>query len=116
MTSCGNVERSDRVQRRGLSKLSLIISEGGRTFGDFPQTDITLATTNFANRLKALEGLRYGEGVSQNIRSTEELQRVVDHVVSSFCCNVARRCTNFDPATGRKQYLLQTPGVRAVMT
>ena len=26
--------------------------EGGRTFGDFPQVDITLQTTNFANKVR----------------------------------------------------------------
>ena len=54
--------------------------EGGRTFGDYPQVDITRETTNFAQKLRELEG--YGmEGVSANIRSVDELQRVVDRVV-----------------------------------
>ena len=87
--------------------------EGGRTFGDFPQTDITLATTNFANRLKALEGFGL-EGVSQNIRSTEELQRVVDHVVA-VSAQRGEKMYEFDPATG-KNVFTPTPGVRAVMT
>ena len=54
--------------------------EGGRTFGDYPQVDITRETTNFAQKLRELEG--YGmEGVSANIRSVDELQKVVDRVV-----------------------------------
>lgn len=86
--------------------------DNGRTFGDYPQTDITLATTNFANRLRELEG--YGmENVSQNIRSTDELQRVVDHVVG-----VARqkgdKMYNFDAETG-KNVLAQEPDIRSVM-
>ena len=50
--------------------------EGGRTFGDYPQVDITRETTNFAQKLRELEG--YGmEGVSANIRSVDELQKVL---------------------------------------
>ena len=87
--------------------------EGGRTFGDYPQTDITLATTNFANRLRALEG--YGmENVSPNIRSADELQRVVDHVVSRASQRGDKMYT-FDPETG-KNVVTDSPDVRAVMT
>ena len=54
--------------------------EGGRVFNDYPQVDITLATTNFAQKLRELDG--YGLGnVSQNIRSADELQRVTDFIV-----------------------------------
>jgi hypothetical protein len=54
--------------------------EGGRTFGDYPQVDITRETTNFAQKLRELEGFGM-QGVSANIRSVDELQRVVDHIV-----------------------------------
>ena len=54
--------------------------EGGRVFNDYPQVDITLATTNFAQKLRELDG--YGLGnVSRNIRSADELQRVTDYVI-----------------------------------
>ena len=57
--------------------------EGGRTFGDFPQVDISLETTNFANRLRDL-GQRIGmtglQNVSANIRSVNELQNVAQAV------------------------------------
>ena len=54
--------------------------EGGRVFNDYPQVDITLATTNFAQKLRELEG--YGLGnVSENIRSADELQRVTDYII-----------------------------------
>ena len=87
--------------------------QSGRVFGDFPQTDITLATTNFANRLKALEG--YGmEGVSQNIRSTEELQRVVDHVIN-VAAQRGDKMYEFNPESGKNQFT-ENPDVRAVMT
>ena len=57
--------------------------EGGRTFGDYPQVDITRETTNFAQKLRdygrrnGIAGL--GEN-SANIRSVEELQKVTDFV------------------------------------
>ena len=54
--------------------------EGGRVYGDYPQTDITLATTNVAQKLRELKG--YGlENFTPNVRSADELQRVVDYVV-----------------------------------
>jgi hypothetical protein len=57
--------------------------EGGRTFGDFPQVDITLQTTNFANRVRDYgerTGLPALTGVSQNIRSVDELQKVSSYI------------------------------------
>ena len=60
--------------------------EGGRTFGDFPQTDITLQTTNFANKVRdygARMGLPALSKVSANIRSVDELQKVVSYIANS---------------------------------
>ena len=59
----------------------------GRTFGNYPQIDITGATTLLADRLRGLgekkpevyPGLR---GVSPNVRSVEELGNAVNYVVS----------------------------------
>ena len=57
--------------------------EGGRTFGDYPQTDITLQTTNFANKVRDYGG-RMGlpalQQVSSNIRSVDELQNVISYI------------------------------------
>ena len=53
-------------------------SEGGRSFGNYPQADVTGATTLFANRLRQQPGL---EGVSSNVRSIEELERAVGAVI-----------------------------------
>lgn len=57
--------------------------EGGRTFGDYPQVDITMETTNFANQLREY-GRKIGmgglENTSSNIRSVEELQKVASAV------------------------------------
>ena len=60
--------------------------EGGRSFGDFPQVDVTGATTLFADRMRGLE-LPDGGGtpfsnVSPNIRSMDELQRAADAIVA----------------------------------
>ncbi len=56
--------------------------EGG-TFGNFPQVDITLETSNFANKVRDF-GKRTGnvalQSVSPNIRSIEELQKLVSYV------------------------------------
>ena len=60
--------------------------EGGRTFGDFPQTDITLQTTNFANKVRdygSRNGLPALGQVSANIRSVEELDKVVSYIASN---------------------------------
>ena len=57
--------------------------EGGRTFGDYPQVDITLQTTNFANKVRdygARNNLPALGQVSANIRSVEELQKVVSYI------------------------------------
>ena len=57
--------------------------DGGRVFGDYPQVDITLETTNFANKVRdygerhAMPGL---QRVSSNIRSVDELQKVVSYI------------------------------------
>ena len=53
--------------------------EGGRSFGDYPQVDVTGATTLFADRIRGLEG--FGN-VSPNIRGIDELQRAADAVVA----------------------------------
>ena len=54
--------------------------EGGRVYGDYPQTDITLTTTNVAQKLRELKG--YGlERLSPNLRSANDLQRAVDYVI-----------------------------------
>ena len=57
--------------------------ENGRTFGDYPQVDITQETTNFANKVRNLGqqlNLSSLSGVSSNIRSIDELQRVAQIV------------------------------------
>ena len=73
--------------------------ESASSFGNYPQVDITLQTTNFANRLRELQG--YGmEGVSANIRSVEELQRVVDAVGAKAQAK-SQQLYRFDQETGK---------------
>ena len=73
--------------------------ESASSFGNYPQVDITLQTTNFANRLRDLQG--YGmEGVSANIRSVDELQRVVAAVGSKAQAK-GQQLYRFDPETGK---------------
>ena len=52
--------------------------------GDYPQVDITLETTNFANKVKELgqaKGYENLANVSKNVRSIADLQAVVDAIV-----------------------------------
>ena len=86
--------------------------EGGRTFGDYPQVDITRETTNFAQKLRELEG--YGmEGVSANIRSVDELQRVVDRVVG-VSAQQGKQLFRYDGETS-KNVPSSAPGAAEVM-
>ena len=86
--------------------------EGGRTFGDYPQVDITRETTNFAQKLRELEG--YGmEGVSSNIRSVDELQRVIDRVVG-VSAQQGKQLFRYDGETG-KNVPSSAPGAAEVM-
>ena len=48
-------------------------------FGNYPQTDITLATTNFANKVRELSGVD-ASNINLDIRSAADLQRVQDAV------------------------------------
>ncbi len=57
--------------------------DSGRVFGDYPQVDITLETTNFANRVRDFggrNGLPALQQVSSNIRSVDELQKLVTYI------------------------------------
>ena len=86
--------------------------EGGRTFGDYPQVDITRETTNFAQKLREMEG--YGmQGVSANIRSVDELQRVVDRIVG-VAGQQGKQMYRFNPET-RKNEPSSAPGAAEVM-
>ena len=56
-------------------------SESGSSFGDYPQVDITLETTNMANKLKELSQNPVYSGMPQvgnNIRSLGEYEEVVN--------------------------------------
>ena len=86
--------------------------ESGRTFGDYPQVDITLETTNFAQKLRELEGFGL-EGVSSNIRSVDELQRVISHI-GGVAQKQGKQLYRFNPETG-KNVPSSTAGAAEVM-
>ena len=75
--------------------------EGGRTFGDYPQVDITRETTNFAQKLRELEGFGM-QGVSANLRSVDELQRVIDHV-GRTAQKQGKQLYRYDAETGKNR-------------
>ena len=57
--------------------------ESGKSFGDYPQVDITRETTNFAQKVKELGhklNMTSLTQVSSNIRSVSELQKVAELV------------------------------------
>ena len=92
--------------------------EGGRSFGDFPQVDVTGATTLFADRMRGLElpdsGGRPFSNVSPNIRSMGELQRAADAIVSRLPGPFYTKEQNPDGGKliSRKQ---QSPDIRGVL-
>ena len=86
--------------------------EGGRVFGDYPQVDITLETTNFAQKLRELDGFGL-EGISSNVRSRDELQRASDFVVRR-AQEQGKPLYIRDEATG-KNVRSVNPGVAEVM-
>ncbi len=83
--------------------------------GKFPQVDITLETSNFANKLRELEGMGL-QGVSSNIRSVEELQRVVDHITRKSA-EQGKTLYRRDPETGSNRPIAQpsTPEVMQLL-
>lgn len=92
--------------------------EGGRSFGDFPQVDVTGATTLFADRMRGLElpdsGGRPFSNVSPNIRSMGELQRAADAIVARLPGPFYVKEQNPDGGKliPRRQ---QTPDIRGVL-
>ena len=57
-------------------------TQGGRVFGDYPQVDITGATTLFADRVRGLAagGVEQASEMPDNIRSVEEFGKTIDMV------------------------------------
>ena len=63
-------------------------SEGGRSFGNYPQVDVNGATSMFANRLRQQPGF---ENISQNVRSIDEVDRAVQMAIRNGEMNFATR-------------------------
>ena len=89
-------------------------SDGGRSFGNYPQVDVTGATTLFANRLKGEPG--FGN-ISANVRGVDEVDRAVQMAISGGDMKFATR----EPVVGPDGNVrLQTtpqanPDVRGLM-
>ena len=114
----GQVANAPMTTRSWMVEKQPGYREGGRSFGDFPQVDVTGATTLFADRMRGLE-LPNGGGtpfsnVSPNIRSMDELQRAADAIVARLPGPFYVKEQN--PAGGklipRRQ---QTPDIRGVL-
>ena len=84
-SSSANALNAPQTAREWVTQTMPDYREGGRTFGDFPQVDITLETTQAANKLREL-GKRIGmPGLAniqkdRNIRTIDELQKVATAV------------------------------------
>ena len=84
-SSSSNSLNAPQTAREWVTQSMPDYKEGGKTFGEFPQVDITLETTQAANKIREL-GQRIGmpglaaikEG--NNIRSIDELQNVATAV------------------------------------
>ena len=91
---------------------------GGRSFGDYQQTDITGATTLFADRLRGIEGF---ENVSPSVRGVDEVQRAVDAVIAKGPPGKAKNFFTREAVEGPngrttlKNVKQETPDVRGVL-
>ena len=81
--SSSNQLNAPQTAREWVASTRPEFREGSRTFGDYPQVDITRETTNFANQLRELGrriGMKGAQNTSANIRSVEELQKTAEAV------------------------------------
>lgn len=86
--------------------------EGGRSFGDYPQVDVTGTTTLFANRLRGQDGFN---NVSSNIRSVDELQRVADMMIAKGGKFSTKEPKEVDGKTKLVTTRQQNPDIRGVL-
>jgi hypothetical protein len=109
-TDAGSALNAPMTSRAFMVQKQPGYREGGRSFGDYPQVDVTGTTTLFANRLKGQEGFN---NISTNIRSVDELQRVTDMMVAR---GGKFSTKEMDPATGKLRSVRQSqPDVRGVL-
>ncbi len=88
--SSSNALNAPQTAREWVTQGMPDYRESPKSFGDFPQVDITLQTTNFANKVR-----EYGEKnnipeltqVSGNIRSIDELEKVVQFIAAKRVAN-----------------------------
>ena len=91
---------------------------GGRAFGDYQQTDITGATTLFADRLRQVEGF---ENISPSVRGVDEVQRAADMMIAQGPPGKAKNFFTREPVEGPggkvslKNVKQGTPDIRGVL-
>ena len=82
------------------------------SFGNYPQVDITLATSNFANKVRELKGFETA-GSAVDIRSAADLQNVAS-AIENQVRGSGKQLFRLDPETGRN--IATEPGdIRGVM-
>ena len=109
-TDAGSALNAPMTARAFMVEKQPGFKEGGRSFGDYPQVDVTGTTTLFANRLRGQEGFN---NVSTNIRSADELQRVTDMMIAK---GGKFSTKEMDPTTGKLKSVRQAqPDVRGVL-
>ena len=82
------------------------------SFGNYPQVDITLATSNFANKVRELKGFETA-GSAVDIRSAADLQNVAS-AIENQVRGSGKQLFRLDPETGRN--VATEPGdIRGVM-
>lgn len=91
---------------------------GGRAFGDYTQTDITGATTLFADRLRQVEGF---QNVSPSVRGVDEVQRAADALIAKGPPGRSKNFFTREPVEGPngrttlKNVKQETPDIRGVL-
>ena len=100
-TDAGSALNAPMTSRAFMVQKQPGYREGGRSFGDYPQVDVTGTTTLFANRLRGQEGFN---NISTNIRSVDELQRVTDMMVAR---GGKFSTKEMDPTTGKLKSVRQ---------
>lgn len=92
-------------------------TQGGRVFGDYPQVDITGATTLFADRVRGLAagGVEKASEMPDNIRSVEEFGKTIDMVREAGLAKGKKFYEMEQTDGGVKSVRTKNPGPEAVL-
>ena len=92
-------------------------SQGGRVFGDYPQVDITGATTLFADRVRGLAGggFEAAANMPTNVRSIEEFDRTLG-MIRETGLGLGKKFYEMEQTDGGvKSKRTKDPGPQAIM-